>query len=91
MEQRGTILLGEHNAERLPGYLRLDIGARKEWDKQWFGRTVTLAPYVQILNVLNSPNVLVANPNAAYSGESVVLEYVPQFPIFPTFGVEWRF
>jgi outer membrane receptor protein involved in Fe transport len=90
-EQRGTILLGEHNAERLPGYLRLDIGARKEWDKQWFGRTVTLAPYVQILNVLNSPNVLVANPNAAYSGESVVLEYVPQFPIFPTFGVEWRF
>ncbi|MDQ3309447.1 MAG: hypothetical protein M3497_04915, partial [Gemmatimonadota bacterium] len=91
MEQRGTILLGEHNAERLPGYLRLDIGARKEWDKQWFGRTVTLAPYVQILNVLNSPNVLVANPNAAYSGESVVLEYVPQFSIFPTFGVEWRF
>jgi hypothetical protein len=87
----GTILLGEHNAERLPGYLRLDVGARKEWDKQWFGRTVTLAPYLQILNVLNSPNVLAANPNAYYSGRNVVLEYVPQFPIFPTFGVEWRF
>jgi hypothetical protein len=87
----GTILLGEHNAERLPGYLRLDVGARKEWDKQWFGRTVTLAPYLQILNVLNSPNVLAANPNAHYDGRNVVLEYAPQFPIFPTFGVEWRF
>ena len=87
----GTILLGEHNAERLPGYLRLDVGARKEWDKQWFGRTVTLAPYINILNVLNSPNVLVANPNANYDGRNVVLEYAPQFPIFPTFGVEWRF
>jgi hypothetical protein len=78
------ILLGEHNSARLPGYLRLDVAVRKSYDKRWFGREITLSPYLQILNVLNTRNVLIADP-LSYSGGT------PQFPILPTFGVEWKF
>jgi hypothetical protein len=86
-----TVLLGEHNAGRLPGYLRLDVAARKTFDKRWFGTTVAVTPYLQILNVLNSRNVLFAEPNPYGVLGRPVLEYVPQLPILPTFGVEWRF
>ncbi|MGH7575882.1 MAG: TonB-dependent receptor [Longimicrobiales bacterium] len=78
---------GEHNAARLPGYLRLDVAARKSYDKRWFGQPGTLTPYIQVLNVLNTRNVLIADPSAP-EGE---LEYLPQLPFLPTFGVEWRF
>jgi outer membrane receptor protein involved in Fe transport len=78
------LLLGERNSARLPGYLRLDVAARKSFDKNWFGRELTLSPYLQILNVLNPKNVLIADAMSYSSG-------TPQFPILPTFGVEWKF
>lgn len=85
------LLLGEHNSARLPGYLRLDVAARKEYDKPWFGG-VTVMPYLQVINVLNTRNVLFADPNAVDYGSGLpVMEYLPQLPILPTFGVEWRF
>ena len=84
------ILLGAHNSGRLPGYLRLDVGARRTYEKRWFGGNVTLTPYLQILNVLNTRNVLFAEPQASGYGPAV-LEYAPQLPIFPTVGVEWKF
>jgi outer membrane receptor protein involved in Fe transport len=85
------VLLGEHNSERLPTYLRLDVAVRKEYEKSWFGG-IKITPYLQILNVLNSRNVLAAEPNQHYfpTGE-VANEYYPQLPFLPTFGVEWRF
>lgn len=83
-----NILLGDHNTARLPGYLRLDVAARKSYEKHWFGRRITLTPYLQILNVLNTRNALVAETQAY--GEPR-LTYMPQFPILPTFGIEWRF
>ena len=85
-----VVLLGEHNAGRLPGYLRLDVGARRTYEKRWFGGNVTLTPYLQILNVLNTRNVLFAEPQASGYGPAV-LNYAPQLPFFPTFGVEWKF
>lgn len=86
----GTVLLGEHNSGRLPGYLRLDVGARRSYQKRWFRENVTLTPYLQILNVLNTRNVLFAEPQASGYGPAV-LNYAPQLPFFPTLGVEWKF
>lgn len=85
------ILLGEHNSARLPGYFRLDISMRKEYDKSWFGG-IKVTPYLQIINVLNTRNVLFAEPTQPYFGsDEVMIEYLPQLPFLPTFGVEWRF
>lgn len=80
----GGYLMGEHNSARLPGYFRLDVAARKSYAKRWFGREVTLSPYLQILNVLNTRNVLIADGWSTAAG-------IPQLPILPTFGVEWKF
>ncbi|HEY7768500.1 TonB-dependent receptor [Longimicrobium sp.] len=86
----GTILLGRHNAARLPGYLRLDVSARREYRRRWFGQRMTLTPYLQVVNVLNTRNVLSAEPQLG-GGAPTVLNYLPQIPVFPTFGVEWKF
>lgn len=79
---------GEHNSARLPGYLRLDLAARKGFAKRWFGQEGTLTPYVQILNLLNTRNTLIAD---AVVSPRFELQYWPQLPILPTFGLEWRF
>lgn len=78
------IILGDYNSARLPGYFRLDLAARKDYLKQWFGREITLSPYLQVMNMLNTRNVLVAD----YWSEQ---GRIPQLPVIPTFGVEWRF
>jgi hypothetical protein len=78
------VILGEHNSARLPGYLRFDLAARKDYAKRWFGREVTLSPYLQFLNVLNTKNVLIAD---TWSYDDAI----PQFPILPTIGIEWKF
>ena len=85
----GTRLIaGDHNSARLPGYVRVDVAARKTFEKRWFGRDGTITPYLQILNVLNNKNALVADPQP-YGRP--LLRYVPQLPILPTFGLEWKF
>jgi hypothetical protein len=91
-------VMGEHNSARLPGYLRVDLGVRKSYQRRWFGRPTTFTPYLQVLNVLNTRNVLFALPEQDYEyggpGEDqprMRLQYAPQLPVFPTFGVEWRF
>lgn len=84
----GTILLGEHNSARLPGYLRLDVAARKRYDKRWFGREMTVTPFMQILNVLNTRNALFGEADPITGPQ---LAYWPQLPFLPTFGVEWKF
>jgi hypothetical protein len=81
---------GEHNSARLPGYLRLDVAARKNLRKRWFGRETTVTPYVQILNLLNSKNVMLTDP-APNTRPRPELRYWPQLPILPTFGLEWKF
>jgi hypothetical protein len=86
---QAVFLLGEHNSARLPGYWRVDLGWRAELRRRWFGHAGTVSPYVQVLNVFNARNVLAAEP--AYGAAGSELQYQPQLPILPSFGVEWRF
>lgn len=83
-------VFGEHNSARLPSYFRLDLSARRSYQPRWFGRATTVTPYLQVLNVLNSKNVLFAYPEDGLQGR-MELHYAPQLPVFPTLGVEWRF
>ena len=86
-------VLGDYNAARLPAYLRLDVGARREYHRRWRGRDVVLAPYLQVANILNRPNVLFAQPERNYETSELGARifYGPQFPVLPTLGIEWRF
>ncbi len=83
------VVLGDHNSERLPHYLRLDIGAHRQYERRWFGRAVTFTPYLQVINLLNTKNVMAAVPEIY--GDQPRLEYAPQLPFFPTLGLEWKF
>ncbi|HWK89279.1 MAG TPA: TonB-dependent receptor [Longimicrobium sp.] len=91
--QAPEAVMGEYNSARLPAYLRLDVGARREYHPRWGGRESVLAPYFQVVNLLNRKNVLYALPDRDYrTGEAGSrVSYGPQFPIIPTLGVEWRF
>lgn len=86
-------VMGDYNSGRLPAYLRLDVGMRREYRRRWFGQEVTLTPYLQVVNLLNRPNVLFARPEEDYStGElGTRIAYGPQLPVIPTLGIEWRF
>lgn len=90
-------VLGGYNSARLPLYLRLDAGVRRELHRRWGGRDVTLVPYLQVVNALNRPNVLYAIPERNHDTDEwgtawgTRIGYGPQFPILPTLGVEWRF
>jgi hypothetical protein len=86
----GSVLLGEHNTGRLPGYFRLDVGFRRSYEPRIFGRQTTVTPFLQILNVLNTPNVLAGVPQV-YGEAGPQVEYAPQLPILPTIGFEWKF
>jgi hypothetical protein len=85
-----SVVQGEYNTARLPGYVRLDVGARRSYQRRWFGQEGSLTPYLSILNVLNRPNALFAQAQETYS-QGTRLVYAPQLPIFPTLGVEWKF
>ena len=85
-----VVVLGEPNSRRLPPYLRLDVGIRNEIQRRWFGRDVTITPYLQVLNVLGTKNVTAGQPRYGFDGEGE-LEYLPALPFLPTFGMEWRF
>jgi len=84
------VVYGGHNSGRLPMYLRLDLALRGSVVRTWFGRTGTLAPYAQVLNVTGARNVLWATGSTRGGGRAA-LEYGPQAPVLPTVGFEWRF
>ncbi len=86
----GTVLLDDHNSGRLPGYFRLDVGFRRSYEPRIFGRPTTITPFLQILNVLNTPNVLAGVPEV-YGEAGPQVSYAPQLPILPTIGFEWKF
>jgi hypothetical protein len=65
------------------------VAARRSYEKRWFGRAGVLTPYLQIVNVLNNKNALVAEPKPNQSNP--LINYWPQLPLIPTFGLEWRF
>jgi len=83
-----AVIVGTHNSDRLPAYFRVDVAARKQFTTQWFGRETKLSPYVQVLNLFNTHNVMFGELMPAAEPR---LQYTPQLPILPTFGIEWRF
>lgn len=82
---------GSHNTSRLPPYLRLDVGVRKTYERNWFGKTAHVTPFLQVLNLLNSANPLWMKVRLREIGTGVVVENGPRLPILPTLGIEWRF
>ena len=88
---------GEYNSARLPLYLRLDVGWRHRSDVSWFGGG-SVTPFVAIANLFSLPNVVaaVAEPNfdrEVVSDRAGIIDqvYLPQMPMLPFFGVEFRF
>jgi hypothetical protein len=65
----------------------VDVAARREYERRWFGRDVVVTPYLQVLNVLNRRNTLAGEPRA---WDRPQREHFPQFPLLPTFGFDWR-
>jgi len=81
-------IYGPYNSERLPTYFRLDAGVRRELHPRWFGHRGAVTPYLQVLNVLNTHNVLVTDVAEHFPPRT---SYAPQLPFLPTVGLEWSF
>jgi hypothetical protein len=82
------LLLGPHNSTRLPAYMRVDVGARLDVQREVFSHTADFSFFVQLLNALNITNTLYWDPSI-----EALVEDDPmwQFPPTLTAGVEWRF
>lgn len=85
-----VVLGGEYNAGRLPHYVRIDIGWRRDSPVSWFGGG-TLVPYVSVANLFSLPNVVGWRAQLDYEDFEVEKVYMPQLPMLPFFGVDFRF
>lgn len=85
-----VVLGGEYNSGRLPYYARIDIGWRRESRVSWFGGG-SIVPYVSVANLFSLPNVVGWYVEQDYYSNEVKKVYVPQLPMIPFFGVEFRF
>ena len=81
---------GEYNSGTLPRYARIDLGWRRESRVSWFGGG-SIVPYVSVANLFSLPNVVGAVVERRYSSGEIERVYVPQLPMIPFFGVEFRF
>jgi len=79
---------GPLGAERLPPYVRVDLGVRKHWHVTLSGRDVNLAVFASATNLLGRRNVLtiVVDPE---TGDRQPIEMRPRSPLVA--GLEWRF
>lgn len=82
------LLLGAHGSSRLPVYVRIDVGARLDIEREIFGRRTDLSFFAQLINALNIANNLYWDPSTQL-GE--VDDPARQFPLTLTMGVEWSF
>jgi hypothetical protein len=74
--------------ERLPAYLRVDLGVRKHWHMQLAGRDVDLAVFGTLTNLFDRRNALAASPTAA-TGRTAYVDMRPLAPL--VVGTDWRF
>ena len=81
---------GEYNSARLPHYARIDVGWRRESRVSWFGGG-SLVPYVSVANLFSLPNVVGWFVDRDFWSNEVRKVYVPQLPMIPFFGLEFRF
>jgi hypothetical protein len=82
---RWAVALGGRNAERYPTYHRLDVSARRTFEKSWG----SITPHVDVLNVYNRKNVLLYYFD--YQDETPRRWGISMFPFLPTIGVEVSF
>jgi len=85
-----VVLGGEYNSERLPRYARIDIGWRRESRVSWLGGG-SVVPYVSVANLFSLPNVVGWYVEQEYYSNKVEKVYLPQLPMIPFFGLEFRF
>ena len=81
---------GEYNSGTLPHYARIDVGWRRESRVSWLGGG-SIVPYVSVANLFSLPNVVGGYVERSRSSGEVERVYVPQLPMIPFFGVEFRF
>ena len=81
---------GEYNSGTLPRYARIDVGWRRESRVSWFGGG-SIVPYVSVANLFSLPNVVGGYVERRFSTGDLRRVYVPQLPMIPFFGVEFRF
>jgi hypothetical protein len=72
------------NAERFPSYSRLDLGLRWQFEKLG----IHWSPYLQVANAYDRSNVFIYVFD--YGSRPPTRMAVPQLPLVPTFGVEFR-
>jgi len=83
------ILGGAYNSAKLPHYARIDVGWRRKREVSWLGGG-SLVPYISVANLFGLPNVVGWEMEKDGGGE-IEKVYVPQLPMIPFFGVEFRF
>ncbi|HEV8125246.1 MAG TPA: carboxypeptidase-like regulatory domain-containing protein [Gemmatimonadales bacterium] len=71
----------------LPGYFRLDLGARKHWHFGLGSHRATIALFATMTNLLARNNVLTYTRDS--SGEPVAIEMRPFSPL--VVGIDWEF
>ncbi|MFZ5895397.1 MAG: TonB-dependent receptor domain-containing protein [Myxococcota bacterium] len=76
-------VLGEHNGDRLPDFVQLDVRIAKRW-KLGNGE---LEAYLDVQNVSNRENP----EEVAYSPDYSERRYVNGLPILPVLGAKWSF
>ena len=81
---------GEYNSGTLPHYARIDVGWRRESRVSWLGGG-SIVPYVSVANLFSLPNVVGGYVERQFSSGEIERVYVPQLPMIPFFGVEFRF
>ena len=81
---------GEYNSGTLPHYARIDVGWRRESRVSWFGGG-SIVPYASVANLFSLPNVVGGFVERRFSSGEIERVYVPQLPMIPFFGVEFRF
>lgn len=79
---------GDLGATRLPAYLRLDLGIRKQWRLRAGGRDASVAFFGTVTNLLGRRNLLTTAPNSI-TGQPVGIEMRPFGPL--VVGLDWQF
>lgn len=78
---------GALNGERLPAYLRLDVGVRRTWRPSFLGPTGSLVTWMDVLNVFDRENALALEPRP----DAQRWGRIPLSGTSIAFGVDWSF
>jgi hypothetical protein len=75
------------NDERLPAYIRLDVGIRREWNPSLLGLSGSVMAYLDVTNVLGRDNFI----GYGVTPSEFERRGLNLLPASATFGLEWSF